>query len=226
MAMLVAGALLATAAVLLMSQGAYANFLTGSGFPYENCYEDPMTSLYSAVLKSYTPVEGIGSEMCWTIFTKSRDQCYRENNFPYNKTHCCDRGFNKFKFFPNQACRPAVKSGTQQRLIDPEPRPRSWTYQTMNNGIWVMKLTPFNWTPEEAHLATVCITIGDPCPTLDLYAFDGKIIEFNLYDKKVRVKVLWTKPVPAVWCGHGAFLSCPPHLHLRLLHALQARKKR
>ncbi|KAG1672374.1 hypothetical protein FOA52_010992 [Chlamydomonas sp. UWO 241] len=200
-------------ALALLALGASANILTGTGFPYENCVQDPVLSLYSARLSSYTEVVDVGSEMCFQISAKTHEQCYRDTGFPNNKTHCCDRGMNKFKFFPNQNCRAAIKGASMQRLVDATPQPRSWTYQTMSNGIFVMKLTPFDWTREDADGATICITIGSPCPTLDLYANSPDILEFMIYDRKLAYECCpaGTSFVPVQYANNfDNLLSSPP----------------
>ncbi len=44
-----------------------------------------------------------GSRFCMQVFVRNQQECRVNNNWPNNKTHCCEVGFNKFKFYPSES---------------------------------------------------------------------------------------------------------------------------
>eukprot|EP00798_Chlamydomonas_sp_ICE-L_P030445 gene30445-35455_t len=184
----------------------YADPVTA--FPFEGCRQmiDRKQS-YQAVLESYVEQEQ-SAEMCYKIVLINTTLCDIGNKYPNNETRCCNTDFNKLKFWPNQDCRGAITRVTYQRKSDPEPVMRSWNqqimppqtvasftkswmFQTEKNPAnkqfepqWVYKVENLQWTREDADEARICIRIGGPCPTMKKFAYNGKELEWLLYDLK------------------------------------------
>ncbi|GAX85240.1 hypothetical protein CEUSTIGMA_g12660.t1 [Chlamydomonas eustigma] len=172
---------------------AVANYMTGTAFPFEGCLQQDSLSLYSSQLISYniitnTTGQVTGSTSCFQISVRNQTECRIANGVPegINRTHCCDVGFNKFKFYPNQNCRGAARSATAQ---EPGSLPYSipYTYQTMPASPvdqWVWKLTNLQKNPITAQGLILCMTFGDPCPTMQDWSYNPNVMEFDLYNKK------------------------------------------
>ncbi|GAX85239.1 hypothetical protein CEUSTIGMA_g12659.t1 [Chlamydomonas eustigma] len=175
------------------SRFALANYLTGTAFPFEGCLQQDSLSLYSAQLISYNLITNstgqvTGSTSCFQVSVRNQTECRIANGVPtgMNTTHCCDVGFNKFKFYPNQNCRGAARSATAQ---EPGGLPYSipFTYQTMPASPvdqWVWKLTNLQKNPTTAQGLILCMTFGDPCPTMQDWSYNPNVMEFGLYNEK------------------------------------------
>jgi hypothetical protein len=172
---------------------ALANYLTGTAFPFEGCLQQDSLSLYSAKLISYDIInnatgQATGSTSCFQISVRNQTECRIANGVPegINRTHCCDVGFNKFKYYPNQNCRGAARSATAQ---EPGGLPYSipYTYQTMPVtpvDQWIWKLTNLQKTPITAQGLILCLTYGDPCPLMSDWSNNPNVLEYDLYNKK------------------------------------------
>ena len=110
------------------------------------------------------------------ISVKDQQTCYADNGYPtQNTTNCCNAGFNKFKFYPNQSCHGAPRSASVQLAGESTAHSEPITIQTMSyvvNGApasaFVYKLTNLQLQPATANNAIICLTIGNPCPTMEV----------------------------------------------------------
>lgn len=170
-------------------------------FPYEPCVSDPSQSLFSAALNSYTNVTASQTSFCLTLVARSPIGCN-------STSRCCDTGVNKVKIAARWGCRASV----QYVLINGKKSSAFSFYGDQNS--FILKITPLNlYNSVMVNGTTVCVVLGNPCSTLELFPTISEVVQYSLYDVKKdnyeccptgAVSILPPQPPPPL------FTSPPP----------------
>ncbi|KAG2483461.1 hypothetical protein HYH03_017644 [Edaphochlamys debaryana] len=199
-------ATLVLAAVSLL-RGCSAGEITGTKFPFEPCIKERGTSRFTMALKNTTwNARAEETRVCIQFGVLPEEECYSPD------TRCCSTYFNKFKYYPDRACRRALGNVVVELNNGRRISTGAVTYEDDGGDFYIGKVTELPYNLDNADGAVLCFTLTAPCNTLWRFSNPATRwlgwFEISLYDhKRDNYECCPTGAVPN---GVEAFWPKPP----------------